>query len=323
MKGSPRMSQKTDRRRLTVKLASPRGFCAGVERAIRTVEEALAAHGAPVFVRHEIVHNTHVVARLRAMGAVFVDEVADAREDRPLIVSAHGAPRAVFDAAAERNIALIDATCPLVQKVHSGARRQISRGRHVLLIGHAGHPEVEGTMGQSAPGTMTLIETAEDARKVSPPDGPLAYATQTTLAVDETADIIAILEQRFPHIDSPRSSDICYATTNRQTAIKRVAPGCDLALVIGSPASSNSLRLVDVALASGARSARLLDDPAQLDLQLLNDVSTLGITSGASAPEDLVELLLARLAQSFILTIETVETAVESVVFKTPMKVAV
>jgi 4-hydroxy-3-methylbut-2-enyl diphosphate reductase len=317
------MSSKTERRRLTVKLASPRGFCAGVERAIRTVEEALAAHGAPVYVRHEIVHNTHVVARLRAMGAVFVDEVADARDDRPLIVSAHGAPRSVFDAAAERNIALIDATCPLVQKVHSGARRQIARGRHVLLIGHAGHPEVEGTMGQSAPGSMTLVETAEEARKVSPPLGPLAYATQTTLAVDETADIIAILEERFPHIDSPRSSDICYATTNRQTAIKRVAPGCDLALVIGSPASSNSLRLVDVALASGARSARLLDDPANFDLASLDDVSTLGITSGASAPEDLVELLLARLAQPFILTIETVETAVESVVFKTPMKMAV
>ncbi len=313
----------SERRRLNVRLASPRGFCAGVERAIRTVEEALEAHGAPVYVRHEIVHNTHVVARLRAMGAVFVDEVAEAHPDRPLIVSAHGAPRAVFEAAAERAISLIDATCPLVQKVHAGARRHIARGRHVVLIGHAGHPEVEGTLGQAESGSMTLVESAEDARTFAPPDGPLAYATQTTLAVDETAEIIAILESRFPHIESPRSSDICYATTNRQAAIKRVAPGCDLVLVIGSQASSNSLRLVDVALAYGARDARLLDDPARFDLAVLDAVATLGLTSGASAPEDLVELLLFRLAENFTLSIETVETAVESVVFKTPMKLAV
>lgn len=317
------MTLRPERRRLHVKLASPRGFCAGVERAIRTVEEALEAHGAPIYVRHEIVHNTHVVARLKAMGAVFVDDVAEARPDRPLIVSAHGAPRAVFEAAAERNIALIDATCPLVQKVHAGARRHIARGRHVLLIGHAGHPEVEGTMGQAEPGSMTLVETVADARRVAPPAGPLAYASQTTLAVDETAEIIAVLEERFPHIESPRSSDICYATTNRQTAIKRVAPGCDLVLVIGSQASSNSLRLVDVAHASGARAARLLDDPSAFDFAALDSVTTLGVTSGASAPEDLVELLLARLAGVYTLAIETVETAVETVVFKTPMKLAV
>lgn len=317
------MTRRFDNRRLTVKLASPRGFCAGVERAIRTVEEALDRHGAPVFVRHEIVHNTHVVARLRAMGAVFVDDVAEARADRPLIISAHGAPRAVVDDAAARNIELIDATCPLVQKVHAGARRQVARGRHVLLIGHAGHPEVEGTLGQAAHGAMTLVETVDDARKVSPPQGPLAYATQTTLAVDDTAEIVSVLEQRFPDINGPRSSDICYATTNRQIAIKRVAPGCDLVLVIGSPASSNSLRLVDVALASGARAARLLDEPSAFDFRALDAVTTLGLTSGASAPEDLVELLLARLAGAFTLTIENVETAVETVVFKTPMKLAV
>lgn len=317
------MTKHADRRILTVRLASPRGFCAGVERAIRTVEEALSAHGAPIYVRHEIVHNTHVVARLKAMGAIFVDDVAEAQADRPLIVSAHGAPRDVFAAASARNISLIDATCPLVQKVHAGARRQVGRGRHILLIGHAGHPEVEGTLGQAAPGSMTLVENIADARAVAPPAGPLAYATQTTLAVDETAEIIAALEDRFPHIEGPRSSDICYATTNRQSAIKEVAPGCDLVLVIGSPASSNSVRLVDVALSSGARDARLLDDPDALDLNLLHDVATLGVTSGASAPEDLVERLLERLARAFAIEIETVETAVESVVFKTPMKLAV
>ena len=308
--------------RLVVRLASPRGFCAGVERAIRTVEEALDRHGAPVFVRHEIVHNTHVVARLKAMGAVFVENVAEAAADRPLIVSAHGAPRAVFDAAAARNLELIDATCPLVQKVHSAARRQVARGRHVFLIGHAGHPEVEGTLGQAPAGAMTLIESVEDAESVAAPGPLLAYATQTTLAVDETAGIIAVLERRFPHIESPRTSDICYATTNRQISAKAIAPGADLVLVVGSPASSNSNRLVDVALGSGAAAALLVDDPAAFDLALLDDVRILGVTSGASALEDLVETLLARIAGVRALSIETISTAVEDVVFKTPAKLA-
>lgn len=316
------MTASPEKPRLLVRLAAPRGFCAGVERAIRTVEETLERHGAPVFVRHEIVHNTHVVARLGAMGAVFVEDIAEAAPDRPLIVSAHGAPRAVYDEAAARRIDLIDATCPLVQKVHSAARRQIARGRHVFLIGHAGHPEVEGTMGQAPLGAMTLVETVADAERVAAPGPDLAYATQTTLAVDETAEIVAVLERRFPNIESPRTSDICYATTNRQTAVKAIAPGADLVLVVGSPASSNSNRLVDVALAAGARDAALVDDPARFDLSRLAGVATLGVTSGASAPEDLVEALLARVAGRFHLAVETIETAVETVVFKTPPKLA-
>ncbi|MEE2691931.1 MAG: 4-hydroxy-3-methylbut-2-enyl diphosphate reductase [Pseudomonadota bacterium] len=309
-------------RRLTVRLASPRGFCAGVERAIRTVEDALASYGRPVYVRHEIVHNTHVVGRLRAMGAVFIEDIAAAPADRPLIFSAHGAPKAVHEAAAARALLTIDATCPLVQKVHAETRRHVSRGRHVLLIGHAGHPEVEGTMGQVPPGSVTLIETAEKAKSVPAPSRLLAYVTQTTLSVDDAEEIIVALKTRFPWIEGPRTADICYATTNRQTSVKRIAPGADLVVVIGSAASSNSNRLVDTALAAGADRALLVDDPAKCDLDLFENVRTVGVTAGASAPEELVESLLARLASRFELCIETVETAVENVVFKTPMMMA-
>ncbi len=293
-----------------------------MERAIRTVEDALASFGAPVYVRHEIVHNTHVVERLKRMGAVFVEDVADAPADRPLIFSAHGAPQSVHDAAKARSIFAIDATCPLVQKVHSETRRNVARGRHILLVGHRGHPEVEGTMGQAPAGSVTLVETLEQARAVIVPPGPLAYVTQTTLSVDDAAEIIAALKARFPDIQGPRTADICYATTNRQAAVKRISPGADLVVVIGSPASSNSSRLVDAAKAAGARRALLVDDPATCNLELFDDVRTLGITAGASAPEELVETLLARLAGAFSLSVETVETVVEDVVFKSPIMMA-
>lgn len=313
-----------DRKPLVVRLASPRGFCAGVERAVRTVETALSQFGAPVYVRHEIVHNTHVVTRLAAMGAVFIESLSDAPPGFPLIVSAHGAPQSVVAEARTRQLHVIDATCPLVHKVHSETRRHVSLGRHVILIGHGRHPEVEGTMGQAPSGAVSLIQNADAARSFEPPAnhglaGPLAYVTQTTLSVDETAEIVAILRARFPSIVGPASSDICYATTNRQTAAKRVAKGADLVVVIGSATSSNSCRLVDAALAAGAKRALLIDNPEDCDLDLFNGVATLGLTAGASAPEDLVETLLLRLAQSFSLAIETVETAAEDVVFKAPI----
>ncbi|MBI1364855.1 MAG: 4-hydroxy-3-methylbut-2-enyl diphosphate reductase [Alphaproteobacteria bacterium] len=310
------------KRRLNVRLASPRGFCAGVERAIRTVEEALARYGAPVYVRHEIVHNAHVVNRLRAMGAVFIEEVGEAPADRPLIFSAHGAPQAAHDAAQARAMTMIDATCPLVQKVHSETRRHVQRGRHVILVGHAGHPEVEGTMGQVAPGAVTLVQSLEEARRLRPPAGPLAYVTQTTLSVDDTMEIVAVLKARFPEIEGPKKADICYATSNRQAAVKKIAPGADLFLVIGSPNSSNSRRLVDTAVAGGARRAALIEGPESCDLDDLDGVRVLGVSAGASAPENLVEALLDRLARHFDLSVETVETAEEDIVFKTPMLMA-
>ncbi|MBB5518661.1 4-hydroxy-3-methylbut-2-enyl diphosphate reductase [Amphiplicatus metriothermophilus] len=315
-------ADKSGRARLAVRLAAPRGFCAGVERAIRAVEDALAAYGPPVYVRHEIVHNTHVVNRLKAMGAVFIEDLDAAPADRPVVLSAHGSPRAVHDAAAARNMHVIDATCPLVQKVHAETRRNAARGRHVLLVGHAGHPEVVGTMGQAPEGAVTLVETCADAEAVSPPAGPLAYVTQTTLSVDDAAEIVRILKRRFPAIEGPRRSDICYATSNRQAAAKRIAPGADLVVVIGSPASSNSRRLVDTALAAGAARAILLDAPETFDLDSLEDAQTIGLTAGASAPEVLVETFLARLAARFRLTIETVEAAAEDVVFKPAMMAA-
>ncbi|HXI88099.1 MAG TPA: 4-hydroxy-3-methylbut-2-enyl diphosphate reductase [Parvularculaceae bacterium] len=310
------------KRRLNVRLASPRGFCAGVERAIRTVEEALARYGAPVYVRHEIVHNAHVVRRLKSMGAVFIDDVAEAPGDRPIIVSAHGAPRAVHQAVEARAMTMIDATCPLVQKVHSETRRHFERGRHVILVGHAGHPEVEGTMGQAPRGAVSLVQTVGEARNLRPPAGPLAYVTQTTLSVDDAADIIEALKARFPDIEGPKKADICYATSNRQAAVKKIAPGADLFLVVGSPNSSNSRRLVDTALAGGAARAALIEDPRRCDLRALDGVRVLGISAGASAPEILVEALLARLARHFELSVETVETAEENIVFKSPMLMA-
>ena len=305
-----------------VRLASPRGFCAGVDRAIRTVEEALAAFGAPVFVRHKIVHNAHVVSRLKAMGAVFIEDLSEVDAERPLIISAHGAPRSAYDEANSRALLMIDATCPLVLKVHNEVRRHIAHGRHVILIGHGGHPEVIGTMGQATRGTVTLVETVEDAAAFSPPDGPLAYATQTTLSIDDAAAIVEILKRRFPAIAGPRRSDICYATQNRQEAVKLISPGADVVFVVGSPQSSNSKRLVEAALGAGAARALLVDDPALLDLSAFDDARIIGVTSGASAPEHLVENLLRRLADRRAMRVETVDHIREDVVFKQPMLMA-
>lgn len=307
---------------LTVRLSSPRGFCAGVERAIRTVEETLALHGAPVYVRHEIVHNTHVVKRLSAMGAVFVDELDDVAPDRPVIFSAHGVAQAVHKEAKRLNLNAIDATCPLVLKVHSQIRRHAAAGRHVFLIGHAGHPEVIGAMGQAPKGAVTLVESAKDVAFLPEPNGPPAYATQTTLSVDETHEIIAALKRRFPDIAAPAREDICYATSNRQDAVKAAAEGVDLFVVVGSKTSSNSQRLVETALSAGARNATLIEDATTFDWSQLGAVTTLGLSAGASAPESLVEDFLAALASERRLIIETVVTARENVVFKTPLLMA-
>ncbi len=305
-----------------VRLASPRGFCAGVERAVRTVEDALALFGAPVFVRHEIVHNAHVVRRLKVMGAVFVEDLDEVEPGRPVVFSAHGAPRAAYNEASERALMAIDATCPLVLKVHHEVRRHLAQGRHVILIGHQGHPEVVGTIGQAPPGAITLIGTAGEAETISPPGPHLAYATQTTLSVDDTAAILGVLKRRFPEIAGPRKTDICYATQNRQEAVKKIAPGADIVFVVGSPQSSNSRRLVEAAMQAGAGAALLVDDPATLDLSVGDGATIIGVTSGASAPEDLVEILLMRLAERFPVAVETIDHVREDVVFKQPMMMA-
>jgi 4-hydroxy-3-methylbut-2-en-1-yl diphosphate reductase len=308
-----------DRPALTVLLASPRGFCAGVDRAIQIVERALAKWGAPVFVRHEIVHNVHVVERLRAMGAVFVDELDQCPDDRPVVFSAHGVPKRVTAEAAARNMIYVDATCPLVSKVHVEAQRHFDNGRQIVLIGHAGHPEVEGTMGQLPEGAVRLIETVEDVAGLESVDpARLSFVTQTTLSVDDTADIVGALQARFPGIAAPHKEDICYATTNRQEAVKALGARADLLLVIGSTTSSNSLRLVEVGLRAGARAAHLIDDAAAIDWSWFDGVRTLALTAGASAPEDLVEGVLTACAHRFALTVEGVETAREDVVFKLP-----
>ena len=307
---------------LTVRLASPRGFCAGVERAIRTVEEALTVYGAPVYVRHEIVHNRHVVQRLRAMGAVFIEDLKDAPEDRPVIFSAHGAPRSAHKEAAARNMISIDATCPLVLKVHAQTRRHAASGRHVYLVGHANHPEVIGTMGQAPTGAVTLVETVEEIATLPNRTGPKAYVTQTTLSVDDAHAIIDALKQRFPDIAGPAKKDICYATSNRQHAVKTAAPDVDVFVIIGSEASSNSKRLVEVALSAGARDAILIEDASAFNPALLDTAQTIGISAGASAPESLVEEFLTSLAAIRTLTIETVETVREDIVFNTPLRLA-
>jgi len=303
---------------LTLLIAAPRGFCAGVDRAIRIVELALERHGAPVYVRHEIVHNKFVVDSLKAKGAVFVADLDQVPDGVPVVFSAHGVPKAVPAAAAERGLAYLDATCPLVSKVHRQAERLVEQGRHILFIGHAGHPEVIGTFGQVPKGRMTLIETAADAAALRPADpANLAYLTQTTLSVDDTAGIVAILERRFPSIKAPRADDICYATSNRQAAVKEIARACEAVLVIGAPNSSNSVRLVEVAEREGAR-ARLIGRAAELDLAWLEGVSTLGLTAGASAPEVLVRELADRLAEHFEVTEVESEGVVERMVFKLP-----
>ena len=304
---------------LTIRLASPRGFCAGVDRAIQIVERALEKFGAPVYVRHEIVHNRYVVERLRAMGAVFVTELDQCPDDRPVVFSAHGVPKAVPAAARSRDLLFLDATCPLVSKVHLDAERHHDAGREIVLIGHAGHPEVIGTLGQLPDGAITLVETVDDVAALQPRDpGNLAFVTQTTLSVDDTTEIVAALKARFPQVVSPHREDICYATTNRQEAMKRIAPGCDLVLVVGSKRSSNSQRLVEVAVRSGARQAYLVDSAEDIDPAWLVDVRRVGLTAGASAPEVLVDGVLDHFAQAFDVTVEEQGAVRETVTFKLP-----
>ena len=304
---------------LTVLMASPRGFCAGVDRAILIVERALERFGAPVYVRHQIVHNARVVADLESAGAIFVTELDEVPQNAPVVFSAHGVARSVVDDARDRSMLFLDATCPLVHKVHHAAQRHHEAGRHVMLIGHADHPEVIGTMGQLPDGAMTLVETIEDAGAVEVPTGkPLAYATQTTLSVDETADIIAALQLRFPTITGPAREDICYATTNRQQAVRGMAPDCDYFLVLGAPSSSNSRRLVETAQRAGCENATLIQDAGEIDWPSLHGVSRLGISAGASAPEILVTEVLQALEQRFDITIQEVSGASENVTFKLP-----
>lgn len=307
---------------ITVRLAAPRGFCAGVERAIRTVEQALQRYGAPVYVRHEIVHNQHVVARLAKMGAIFIDDLEDAAPDRPVVFSAHGASIAAHREADERKLFKIDATCPLVNKVHAQARRYASSGAHVYLIGHTGHAEVVGTAGQVPEHGVTIVDCVERVSALIDRAGPKAYVTQTTLSVDDTASIIAALKARFPDIQSPRTEDICYATSNRQAAVKTIAPSTDMFVVIGSPASSNSNRMVDVALAAGATNACLIDDWRAFDFSKLDNVKSLGLSAGASAPEELVERFLEALADRFDIVVETHEITQETISFNLPHQLA-
>jgi 4-hydroxy-3-methylbut-2-enyl diphosphate reductase len=298
-------------------IAAPRGFCAGVDRAIQIVELALERFGAPVFVRHEIVHNRFVVDRLRELGAIFIDELDEVPDDRPVVFSAHGVPKSVPAAAQSRGLTYVDATCPLVSKVHRQAQRLIEEGRHILFIGHAGHPEVLGTFGQVPEGSITLVETVEDARSVEVPTTPLAFLTQTTLSVDDTAAIVEALKNRFPAIRAPRSEDICYATSNRQAAVKAIASECDRMLVIGAPNSSNSLRLAEVAERLGVPS-RLIERAADIDWDWLGQPATVGITAGASAPEVLVREVVDALRARFDVTEEVADHTAERMIFKLP-----
>jgi 4-hydroxy-3-methylbut-2-enyl diphosphate reductase len=305
---------------LDILLCAPRGFCAGVVRAVDAVERALALYGPPVYVRHEIVHNKYVVENLKAKGAVFVRELEDVPDTRaPVVFSAHGVPKAVPAAAAERRLFAIDATCPLVTKVHREAAIHHKRGRHVVLVGHAGHPEVEGTLGQLPPDAITLIQSLDDVARLAPAEAAsLAYVTQTTLSVDDTREIVAALEARFPAIVGPHREDICYATTNRQEAVKRVAPKVDALLVVGSPNSSNSQRLREVAERAGCRLTQLVLRARDIDWAPLGGIRRLGLTAGASAPELLVEEIIDAFAERFEVTVETVSTASEDVFFPLP-----
>jgi 4-hydroxy-3-methylbut-2-enyl diphosphate reductase len=303
---------------LHVLIAAPRGFCAGVDRAIKIVELAIERFGPPVYVRHEIVHNRFVVDRLRGLGAVFVKELDEVPDGRPVVFSAHGVPKMVPAAAQARGLDYLDATCPLVSKVHRQAERLIEAGRHIIFIGHAGHPEVIGTFGQVPEGSMTLVETVEDVALLDPADpGNLSFLTQTTLSVDDTAAIVRALQQRFPSIHAPRSEDICYATSNRQAAVKSIAPKCDKLLVIGAPNSSNSLRLSEVAERSGAP-ARLIQRAADIDWDWLGTPRTVGITAGASAPEVLVREVVDALAERFEVIEDIAEHEPERMTFKLP-----
>ncbi|SEF73148.1 4-hydroxy-3-methylbut-2-enyl diphosphate reductase [Thalassococcus halodurans] len=304
---------------LTLYLAAPRGFCAGVDRAIKIVEMALEKWGAPVYVRHEIVHNKYVVDDLRAKGAVFVEELEECPADRPVIFSAHGVPKAVPAEAARREMVYVDATCPLVSKVHIEAARHSENGLQMVMIGHAGHPETIGTMGQLPDGEVLLVETPDDVPGliVRDPD-QLAYVTQTTLSIDDTADVVAALKDRFPNIVGPHKEDICYATTNRQEAVKAVAPKCDALLVVGAPNSSNSKRLVEVASKAGCAYAQLVQRATDIDWRALDGIKTVGVTAGASAPDVLIQEVIDAFRDRYDTTVEVVETAKENVEFKVP-----
>ena len=307
-----------DKPPLALLIAAPRGFCAGVDRAIEIVERALEKYGAPVYVRHEIVHNRYVVDALREKGAVFVEELDEVPDGAPVVFSAHGVPKSVPAEADRREMLYVDATCPLVSKVHRQAERQIEKDRHIIFIGHEGHPEVIGTMGQVEDGQMTLVETVEDVENLPfDADQPLAYLTQTTLSVDDTVEVIAALEARYPHVSGPKAEDICYATSNRQAAVKELAADCDLVLVVGAPNSSNSLRLVEVAERLGTPS-KLIQRAEEIDPAWLDGVKTIGLTAGASAPEILVREVVDALAKLRNVTERTITTAEEKMVFKLP-----
>lgn len=304
---------------LTLYLAAPRGFCAGVDRAIKIVELAIEKWGAPVYVRHEIVHNKFVVDGLRDKGAIFVEELDECPPDRPVIFSAHGVPKSVPSAAEARNMVYVDATCPLVSKVHIEAQRHADAGLQMIMIGHAGHPETVGTMGQLPEGEVLLVETVADVALVAPRDAQmLAFVTQTTLSVDDTIEIVAALHARFPAIVGPHKEDICYATTNRQEAVKAMAPKCDAILVVGAPNSSNSRRLVEVGARAGCPYAQLVQRATDIDWRALDGIKSMGITAGASAPEVLIDEVIDAFRDRYDVTVEMVETAVENVEFKVP-----
>ncbi|MXO96289.1 4-hydroxy-3-methylbut-2-enyl diphosphate reductase [Erythrobacter aquimaris] len=306
--------------RLPLKLliAAPRGFCAGVDRAIEIVERALQKYGAPVYVRHEIVHNRYVVDSLKAKGAIFVEELDEVPDDAPVVFSAHGVPKSVPAEAERRKLLYVDATCPLVSKVHRQAERQIEKGQHILFIGHEGHPEVIGTMGQVPDGRITLVESVEDVATLPfTQDDDLSFLTQTTLSVDDTREIVEALQAKYPKIVAPKAEDICYATSNRQAAVKDIASGCDLVLVIGAPNSSNSLRLVEVAQRMGT-DARLIQRASEIEPEWLEGVGTLGLTAGASAPEKLVREVVDRLSDWRVVTEEIITTTEENMIFKLP-----
>ncbi|HEX3675625.1 MAG TPA: 4-hydroxy-3-methylbut-2-enyl diphosphate reductase [Rhizomicrobium sp.] len=308
---------------LTLLLAAPRGFCAGVDRAIRIVELALAKYGPPVYVRHEIVHNRFVVERLERMGAVFIDELNEAPEGAYVIFSAHGVPKSVPAEAERRKLFYLDATCPLVSKVHVEAERHFRQGLEIVLIGHAGHPEVEGTMGQLPDGAIALVETVADAEAFAPRDaGKVAYITQTTLSVDDTAGIVAVLRRRFPAIAGPHKEDICYATTNRQEAMKAIAPRAEVVFVIGAPNSSNSKRLVEVALRAGAKRASLIQHAADIDWSMIGDAKVVGLSAGASAPENLMEEVIAAFRERYDVAQEEAAVTRENVEFNVPRALA-
>jgi len=304
---------------LTLYLAAPRGFCAGVDRAIKIVEMAIEKWGAPVYVRHEIVHNKFVVDSLRDKGAVFVEELDECPTDRPVIFSAHGVPKSVPNAAEARKMVYVDATCPLVSKVHIEAQRHADAGLQMIMIGHEGHPETVGTMGQLPEGEVLLVETVDDVASVTPRDpNKLAFVTQTTLSVDDTIDIVAALNARFPAIVGPHKEDICYATTNRQEAVKAMAPKCDAMLVVGAPNSSNSRRLVEVGARAGCAYAQLVQRATDIDWRALDGITSMGITAGASAPQVLINEVIDAFRDRYDVTVEMVETAVENVEFKVP-----